>query len=126
MTQKELLEKAIDLGYDEEYPLFRGFFIIQQRKLHDSGYRQMYVIGHTDYIYKLNDYEYYLIATYSDVISFGNGIDDLLKGNKFFIKDLSMDINKNGIIHLWSRRNKFKVYFPHTSTCMLEIKEDNQ
>ena len=34
---------------DKKFQLFKGIYIIQQRKLHDSGYRRMYVIGHTEY-----------------------------------------------------------------------------
>ena len=46
---KELLNKCIKLEMDKKLPLFKGIYIIQQRKWHDSGYRMMYVIGHTEY-----------------------------------------------------------------------------
>ena len=48
-SAKELLDKCIKLEMDKKLPLFKGIYIIQQRKLHDSGYRMMYVIGHTEY-----------------------------------------------------------------------------
>ena len=34
---KELLDKCIKLDINKELPLFKGIYIIQQRKLHDSG-----------------------------------------------------------------------------------------
>lgn len=98
MTQKELLEKAEIVKWDEidNVPLLTGIFIIQQRKLHDSGYRMMYVIGHTE------DFKYYLLATYSDVIVFTSF------WSKIKLEDLHLDINRHGIIHVWSK-NKLKL-----------------
>ena len=122
MTQKELLEKAIELDYNEEIPLLKGIYIIQQRKLHDSGYRQMYVIGHTEYDAKINDFKYYLIGTYSDVINFQPTFENLINGLKMEIAELSLDINKNGIIHLWLRNNeRLKCRIPYVSGCILEV-----
>ena len=43
-SAKELLDKCIKLEMDKKLPLFKGIYIIQQRELHDSGYRMMYVI----------------------------------------------------------------------------------
>lgn len=119
-TKKELYEKAINLGYDGEYPLFKGIFIIQQRKLHDSGYRMMYVIGHTDYDEKEKDFHYYLIGTYSDVIDFERHYTQILK-NDAGLLDLHLDISRNGIIHIWtnSKSQRLKVYMPQCSSCML-------
>ena len=53
---KELLEKSIELDWGDEAPLFKGVYIIQQRRLHDSGFRMMYVIGHTEYDDKIKDF----------------------------------------------------------------------
>ena len=49
MKAQELLDKAVNLKYGDEIPLFKGVYIIQHRKLHDSGYRLMSIIGHTEY-----------------------------------------------------------------------------
>ena len=115
-VQKELLEKATDIRPDSKLPLFKGIYIIQQKKLHDSGYRMMYVIGHTDYDERIKDFNYYLIGTYSDVVDFISW-----RGNPS-ISDLHLDINKNGIIHIWTNDNRsLKCSIPYISNCMLEI-----
>ncbi len=120
---KELLEKAIDLGYTKELPLFKGIYIIQQRKLHDSGFRMMYVIGHTKYDKKIKDIKYYLVGTYSDVIDFEPMFDNLLKRN-YCMCDLHLDIDENGIIHIWTNSNKkMKCVCPFVSSCGFEIVE---
>ena len=111
MTKEELLKKAIKVDRLEGIENLVGIFIIQQRKLHDSGFRMMYIIGHK------KDFEkYYLIATYSDVVIFEN----LYNKNKA-IQDIHLDINKNGIIHIWSNRNTFKCEWIDVSTCSLEV-----
>ena len=118
---KELLDKCIKLEMDKELPLFKGIYIIQQRKLHDSGYRMMYVIGHTKYDKEKQDYEYYLIGTYSDVIEFQPVWDKYIKGSKEMC-DLHLDIDKNGIIHIWTNSDKhFNCYCPYVSSCTLEV-----
>lgn len=114
-AQKELLEKAIDVGWNGKLPLFEGIYIIPQRKLHDSGFKQMYVIGHTEYNKETKEFKYYLIGTYSDVIDFV-GWKGILK-----TQGLSLDINRNGIIHIWTRDKKIKCDCPFVSNCMLEI-----
>ena len=111
MTQKELLKKSIKVDRLKGIENLVGIFIIQQRKLHDSGYRMMYVIGH-----KKDFKKYYLIATYSDVVIFEN----LYKEDKT-IKDIHLDISANGIIHIWSNRNTFKCEWIDVSTCNLEV-----
>ena len=70
MTKEELLAKAIKLGMNDQSPLLKGIYIIQERFLHDSGYRIMNVIGHTEYDPELKDYKYYLLSECSDVINF--------------------------------------------------------
>ena len=102
---QKLLDKAVKLKYGDEIPLFKGIYIIQQRKLHDSGYRLMYVIGHTDYDKEINDFHYYLISCCSDVIDFEPIFDKLLL-RKYDMCDLHLDINKNGLIHIWTNSDK--------------------
>ena len=119
---QELLNKAVKLKYGDEIPLFKGIYIIQERKLHDSGYRLMNVIGHTEYDEELKDYKYYLISCCSDVIDFEPIFDKLLARN-YDMCDLHLDINKNGLIHIWTRSNK-KLnckYGLHLSSCSFEI-----
>ena len=121
MKKEELLKKAIPLSTMDKSPVLSGVFIIQQRQLHDSGYRMMYVIGHTDYDEKLKDFKYYLIGTYSDVVEFTY---DILNNFRKKISNIKMDINKNGIIHLWSSRDKFVCSCINVSSCVLEIVGD--
>lgn len=120
-ASKELLDKCIELKINDKLPLFKGIFIIQQRKLHDSGYRMMYVIGHTEYDKELKDYKYYLISCCSDVIDFEPIFDKLLARN-YDMCDIHLDIDRNGIIHVWTNSEKrFKIEYPFVSSCTLEI-----
>lgn len=124
MTQKELLKKAIELDINDEFPLFKGLFIIPQKQLHDSGYKQMYIVGHTDFDKEINDFKYYLIGTYSDVINLQPVFENMIHGLKMEISELSLDINKHGIIHLWLRNNeKMKIRVPYLSSCILEVQQ---
>lgn len=119
--QKELLEKCIEVEWGKEVPLFKGVYIIQQRKLHDSGYRMMYVIGHTEYNKDKNGYEYYLIGTYSDVVDFQPPFRKMLEGVNETC-DLHLDIDDGGVIHIWTNSNKkFRCYCPYVSSCTLEV-----
>lgn len=119
---QELLNKAVELKHDDKIPLFKGIYIIQERKLHDSGYRLMNVIGHTEYDKELKDYKYYLISCCSDVIDFEPIFDKLLFG-KYDMCDLHLDIDKNGLIHIWTNSDKKLScrYGLHLSTCSFEI-----
>ena len=119
---QELLNKAIELKYGDEIPLFKGIYIIQEKKLHDSGYRLMNVIGHTEYDKELKDYKYYLISCCSDVIDFEPIFDKLLL-REYDMCDLHLDINKNGLIHIWTNSDKKLScrYGLHLSSCSLEI-----
>jgi len=120
-SAKELLDKCINLKMDKNLPLFKGIFIIQQKKLHDSGYRMMYVIGHTEYDREKQSREYYLIGTYSDVVDFQPFWDKYIKGSNEMC-DLHLDIDKNGIIHIWTNSDKhFTCYCPYVSSCILEV-----
>lgn len=110
---QKLLDKAIKLDYGDEIPLFEGIYIIQERRLHDSGYRLMNVIGHTEYDKELKDYKYYLISCYSDVIDF-KSIYDMCY--------LYLDIDRNGLIHIWTDSNKkLSIRRLNTSCCYIEI-----
>lgn len=120
-SQNELLDKCIEVGYDDKIPLFKGMFIIPQRKLHDSGYKMMYVIGHTDYDSRKKDFTYYLIGTYSDVLDFTPIFDNYINNN-YEMCDIHMDINRDNIIHIWTNSKKyFRCQYPHVSSCSFEI-----
>lgn len=119
---QELLDKAIKLTYKDTIPLFRGIYIIQQRKLHDSGYRMMYIIGYTNYDKKIDDFKYYLISSCSDVVDFEPIFENLLARN-YDMCDLHLDIDRNGLIHIWTRSDK-KLSIRHgvgLSSCSFEI-----
>ena len=90
--------------------------------MHDSGFRLMNVIGHTDYDKELKDFKYYLISCCSDVIDFEPIFDKYIAGN-YDMCDLHLDINKNGLIHIWTNSNKKLScsYGLHLSNCSLEI-----
>lgn len=120
-SAKALLDKCIKLEMDKKLPLFKGIYIIQRRELHDSGYRMMYVIGHTEYDREKQEREYYLIGTYSDVVDFQPVWDKYIKGSTEMC-DLHLDIDRNGIIHIWTNSNKrFNCYCPYVSSCTLEV-----
>lgn len=79
----------------------------QQIKKHDSGYKIMYIIGHSR-----KNKEYYLLDTMCDVVNFG-GLDK-------YIKNLNVDILDNGIMHFWS--NYQGMIVPHRcSSCFIEF-----
>ena len=120
-SSKELLDKCIKLKIYDKFPLFKGIYIIQQRKLHDSGYRMMYVIGHTEYDKDKKSCDYYLIGTYSDVVDFQPIFDKYLKNN-YDMCDIHLDIDTNGLIHIWTNSEKhFRIECPFVSSCTLEI-----
>lgn len=122
MKKEEMLKKAIKIHYDDtNIPLFKGIFIIQERKLHDSGYRLMNVIGHTEYYHKLNDFKYYLISECSDVVDFTPIFEKLL-AKQYDMCDLHLDISSNGVIHIWTNSNRYlKMTYPNVSSCSFEI-----
>ena len=119
--KQELLDKAIKLNYDEEIPLLKGIFIIQETRLHDSGYRLMNIIGHTEYDKELQDYKYYLISCCSDVVDFVPIFEYYMKRN-YSMCDLHLDISKSGIIHIWTNSDKWlKCWGTNLSSCQFEI-----
>lgn len=119
---QELLDKAVKLDHGDKIPLFEGIYIIQERKLHNSGYRLMNVIGHTEYDKESKDYKYYLISCCSDVIDFKSILSNFLSGN-YNMCDLHLDINRNGLIHIWTNSNKRLCckYGLNLSSCSFEI-----
>lgn len=119
--KQELLDKAIKLNYGDDIPLLKGIFIIQERTLHDSGYRLLNIIGHTEYNREIQDYKYYLISECSDVVDFNPLFDRYIKGD-YSMGDIHLDINKHGIIHIWTNSNKWlKCYGTNLSSCMFEF-----
>lgn len=122
MKKEEMLKKAIKINYnDTNIPLFKGIFIIQERKLHDSGYRFMNIIGHTDYNEKSHDFKYYLISECSDVVDFTPIFEKILL-KQYDMCDLHLDISSNGIIHIWTNSNRYlKITYPNVSSCSFEI-----
>ncbi len=116
-----LLDKAIKLKHSDEIPLFKGIYIIQQRKLHDSGYRLMYVIGHTEYDKHLKDFKYYIVSCCSDVVDFTPMFEYYMRNN-YNMCDLHLDINKSGIIHIWTNGSKYLKTDTHNlSSCIFEV-----
>lgn len=107
--KEELLKEAkkVDWLKLDEVPLLSGIYIVQERLLHDSGYRLMNIIGHTE------DFELYLLDECADVVDFESFF------TKVPIENLHVDINRFGVIHIWSNRNKFKCTHA-ISNCSLE------
>ena len=105
--QKELLVKCDGVNITQELPLFDDIYILPTEKKHDSGFKIMYVVG------KVRENEqYYLLDTYCDVINLGF----LIKT----IKEVNIDIEHHGIIHLWSNYQLFKSGY-RVSSCTFEF-----
>ena len=104
--QKELLNKCVIVKWEDKVPLMEHIYIIPQTKKHESGYKMMYVIG-----YNRKTEKYYLLDSISDVVDFGEF------GN---VGEIHIDIEHNGIIHLWSRNKKFNLGF-RGSSCTFEL-----
>lgn len=120
-AKQEILDKAIKLNYNDEIPLLKGIFIIQKRTLHDSGYRLMSIIGHSEYKKELEDFKYYLISCCSDVVDFSPLFEKYIKGN-YSMCDIHLDIDRFGIIHIWTNSNKWlKCWRTNLSNCSFEI-----
>lgn len=119
--KQELLDKAIKISFNDEIPLLKGIFIIQETMLHDSGYRLMNIIGHTEYDKELKDFKYYLISCCSDVVDFVPIFEQYMKRN-YSMCDLHLDINKSGIIHIWTNSDKLlKCDGTNLSSCQFEV-----
>lgn len=112
--KKALLEKCIDMrmGALSELPI-GGLYIIPTQYKHDSGYKIMYVVGHSPRgLYE--EEKLYLLSMGSDVVSFESWVSDIP------IKDLNMDISPGGIIHIWSFTQNMKCRF-NCSNCQFEM-----
>lgn len=120
MNKNELLNKTKIVEIND-LPLLKGIYIIQQRKLHDSGYRLMYIIGHSEYKKDIKDFEYYMLSCCSDVVDFEPVFNNLLQRN-YDMSDLHLDINKNGLIHIWTNSEKYLITdYYNLSNCSLTI-----
>jgi len=106
--QKELLEKCnVRTEIDQKVPLFDDIYILPTKEKHESGYKIMYIVGKV----RKND-EYYLLDTCCDVVNLG-----------FFtkaIKEVNIDIEHAGIIHLWNNYQLFKCGY-RVSSCTFEF-----
>lgn len=102
--KKALLEKCEDMTkfclYTNDIPLLGGIYIVPTRYKHPSGYKIMYIVGHTPRIYE--EEKLYLLSTVCDVVDFDSWLDGVR------IKDLHVDITMGGIIHIWSNRQYFR------------------
>lgn len=118
----EMLNKAIKLTRKDKVPSFKGVYIIPERKLHESGYRLMNIIGHTGYDEREKGFKYYLISICSDVIDFEPMFERLMSKN-YAMCDLHLDISKGGIIHIWTKSDKriCLKYGIDLSSCSFEI-----
>ena len=101
--QQELLDKCVRVNVSDDVPLLDGILIIQQRRLHDSGYRMMYVIGQT-----IEDDKYYLLSTYSDVIDIGNMFSNPAHYDIYLMKKTK---DKNLIALLITKEEQLKLIY---------------
>lgn len=106
--KKEFLNNCKYLKFTEEPPILKSIYIIPTQYKHDSGFKIMYIVGEDLYGEK------YILDTGCDVVNFGNFI------GKNMINDLNIDINQNGIIHIWSYKQKIKCGF-RVSSCTFEM-----
>ena len=114
--KRELLDKCITLpSCLDEPPILGGIYIIPTRRKHESGFKIMYVVGHTPRIYGEEE-KYYLLDTICDVVDFDSYIGGVL------IHDLHLDITPGGIIHVWSNYQNMKSWF-RVSNCTFEMED---
>lgn len=115
MNKKELIKQA-KLNRHPCAKDLKIIRIIPRRKLHESGYKMMYVIG-LDYNYKP-----YMISSRTDSIDFTN------YHTKQPFHGIQMDIDNEGVISLWSINNSFRTMDYECSTIMFDVlqKEGNK
>lgn len=112
--KQELLDKCIKLkSVLEEPPILGGIYIIPTKYKHESGYKIMYIVGHTPFR-RNEETQYYLLDTCCDVVDF----DGFIKNTP--IHDLHLDITPSGIIHIWSNYQNMKSGF-RVSSCTFEM-----
>lgn len=105
--QRELLDKCKDIELTEDIPLLDDIYILPTTRKHDSGYKIMYIVG----LSRKKD-QYYLLDTYCDVLDIGEFMS--------LAKDIHIDIQDNGIIHIWSNYQLFRSVF-RVSSCTFEM-----
>ena len=108
MNKKELIRQAKLNGHPCARSL-KTIRIIPRRKLHDSGYKMMYVIGLNE------DYIPYMISSRADSIDFTD------YHTKQSFHGLQMDIDNEGIISLWSISNLFRTMDYECSTIQFDV-----
>lgn len=111
--KQELLDKCKKTSISGDVPILGGIYIIPTKFKHDSGYKIMYIVGHTPFRRK-EETEYYLLDTCCDVVDFDNFLNSML------INDLHLDMTTGGIIHIWSNRQNMKSIF-RVSSCSFEM-----
>lgn len=109
--KQELLDKCIEWTHDMCETLLGGIYIIPTRRKHDSGYKLMYIVGHTPYEPD-KETQFYLLDTYCDVVDFG---DYVFMKAKVPVNDLHLDISPGGVIHIWSNAQNMKVGYTGSS-----------
>ena len=113
---KELLDKSKPVRFDEQLDDIIGLFIISDNKLHDSGFRLIHVIAHSHFDPKKEDFkEYYYLGSSYDVIHFGSYYEQAYK------MGMNLDIDKHGIIHIFTHGNDWKIKGIHLSDLMISI-----
>lgn len=112
--KQALLNKCVKLPFNEKMPIFGGIYIIPTQYKHDSGYKIMYIVGHTPWEFKKTP-TYYLIDTCCDVVDFGQ-----ILNLSPTIEDLHIDITTGGVIHVWSNSQNMKAIFK-CSSCSFEM-----
>lgn len=116
--KKEFLDKCIKLKFTDEVPILGGIYVIPTNLKHESGYKIMYIIGHTPFE-KNEEGKYYLIDECCDVIDFISWYG----GAK--IENLHIDITTSGIIHIWSTTQNL-INLVNLSNCSFEAINKNE
>lgn len=95
--KKELLKVEKEKKFIE-IPLLDYIYVIPTKRIHDSGYMEMEIIGVNEEGYKKK------LATYCDVLDACKIIT-----NKKQLCTISMDIPEYGVLRFFSHENKFKI-----------------
>ena len=119
MTKKDLLEVEKENMF-QPIPLLDIIYVIPTRRKHESGFKQMEIIGEainnegeTTYIKKL--------ATFSDVFDI---CEIFTSRHQYFT--LSMDIPECGVMRFFSQQNQFRVdHYGISSFCISIVERKN-
>ena len=118
--KQALLDKCIDIrDRDIRDLILGGIYIIPTRYKHDSGYKIMYIVGHTPHNPDVES-TYYLLDTMCDVVNFDSW------WSKVPIQDLSIDMSMGGILHVWSFRQNMKCEYNVSSCSIVMVDKDGQ